>query len=489
MGRELRNPATRPTAGGKFFDTALYHRGAQVPWLGLDPQLVKKTMDATWQEEVGAADRHYRAGTFTTFIAYHWTAKVGGTRDRVVIFGGDKAPLPFTSLDSFRPEDLWTYLEGCRRRGYEVLAIPHNSNISNGLAFNGLDSDGKPIDRAYAERRAANEPVVEISSNGQSETLPQLSASDEFADFEMFGNEKLDNPRGSYVRDALGRGMEIAQRTGGINPYKLGFVGGTDFHGALSDAAEDASASVPDAVDPTKPLTERDLQEALKSPNPYGAGSLAGVWAEQNTREAIFAALRRKETFATSGTRLKFRFFGGWNFDDTTLKSKDWVKAAYRNGVPMGGDLPANPRGQLAPTFIAWAKKDPLGANLDRLQIIKLWLENGRYSERIYDVALSGGRQIDPTTGRAPAVGNTVNLRNATYTNTIGTPELAVVWRDPNFDRTAPAAYYLRVLEIPTPRWSTIAAIKTGIRPLKELKATIQERGWSSPVWFTPPAK
>lgn len=488
IGRELRDPAARSAAFGKLLDIALYHRGKQVPWFGLDPQLVKSTMTSTWQEEIEAANSNYRPGKFTTFIGYHWTAKVGGTQDRVVLFRGDRAPQPFTSFDSLKPEDLWTWLENNRKRGIDALAIPHNSNISNGLTFSGLDSDGHPIDRAYAVRRAANEPVVEISSNGQSETLPQLSPRDGFADFEMFGNEGLADPRGSYVRAGLGLGLEIAQRTG-INPYKVGFVGGTDFHNGMSDSAENATDSIPDAIDPTIALTEAALSQQSRYPHPYASGSLTGVWAEQNTRDSIFAAIRRKETFATSGTRLKFRFFAGWTYDSTLLRSRDWVKAAYRNGVPMGSDLPARTQGRRAPTFVAWAIKDPAGANLDRLQIVKVWLENGKYAEKVFEVTLSDGRKVDPNDSKIPPVGNTVDLKSATYTNTIGAPELATVWTDPEFDAKSSAAYYLRVLEIPTPRWSTIASVKAGIALVDGIAKTIQERGWSSPIWYDPPAQ
>lgn len=485
IGRTLRDPANRLAALGKVLDIALYHRGKQVPWFGVDPELVRSTMASTWQEEVEAANANYQPGKFTTFIGYHWTAKVGGTQDRVVLFRGNRAPRPFTSFDSLKPEDLWTYLENNRKRGIDALAIPHNSNISNGLMFSGLDSDGKPIDRAYAARRAANEPVAEISNNGQSETLPRLSPEDQFADFEMFGNENLADPRGSYVRDGLGRGLEIAQRTG-INPYKLGFVGGTDFHNGMSDSAEDATDSTPDAIDPTTALNEAVLGQQSKSPHPYASGSLTGVWAEQNTRDSIFAAIRRRETFATSGTRLKFRFFGGWVYDSAMLGSRDWVKTAYRDGVPMGSNLPVRTAGRVAPVFVAWATRNPSGANLDRLQIVKLWLENGKYAEKVFDVALSDGRKVDPNGDKVLPVGSTVDLTKARYANTIGAPELATMWSDPQFDAKSPAAYYLRVLEIPTPRWSTIASAKAGIALIDGIVPTIQERGWSSPIWYSP---
>lgn len=484
IGKEIRDPVTRAKAFPKVFDMSYTGRGRGLVSFGLDPQVLKSVAEATWREEIDAANRQYQPRRFTTFIAYHWTSSAGGTLHRVVLFGGDKAPAPFTAIDSVKPEDLWTYLEKSREQGYEVMAIPHQSNLSNGLMFNGLDSAGRPIDATYARRRAINEPLAEIAAFNQAETHPVLSPNDEFAAFELFRLEKMKQPAGSYVRDALGRGLEVAQHTGSLNPYKFGVVGGSEFHNGLSDSAENFSASVPDAPDPTKALSADRVAAALK--NPLAAGSLTGVWAEQNTREAIFDALRRRETFATSGTRLKFRFFGGWNYDQSLLKQKGWVKAAYRDGVPMGADLPAKPHDRSTPTFVAWAIKDTAGANLDRLQIVKLSLVDGKYVEKIFDVALSDRREVDAKTNKAPAVGSTIELQKATYTNTIGAPHLAVVWQDPEFDPKAAAAYYLRVLEIPTPRWSTIVATRLGQPPPADIPVTIQERGWSSPVWFTP---
>lgn len=488
IGKQLRDPDTRLATFGKFLDIAFYHRGKDVEWLGLDPQVVKSEMASTWREEIEAANRNYIPGRFTTFIGYHWTSKVDGTQDRVVLFRGSKAPLPFTSFDSLRPEDLWTYLEKNRGRGIDALAIPHNANISNGLMFNGLNSEGKPIDRAYARRRSANEPVVEISNNGQSETLPKLSPEDPFSNFEMFGNENMSDPRGSYVRDGLGRGLEIAQRIG-VDPYDVGFVGGSDFHNGMSDSAENATDSIPDVVDPTAKLTEDALIEQARDSHPYASGSLTGVWAERNTRESIFDAIRRKETFATSGTRLKLRLFGGWHYSKQLYETRNWVSTAYSHGVPMGSGLPIRPDNRSAPTFAAWATKDPMGGNLDRMQIVKIWIDNGHYVEKVFDVALSGGRKVAPGMEQTPTVGNTVNVSDATYSNTIGAPALAVVWTDPEFSPASSAVYYLRVLEIPTPRWSTLAAAKAHIPLVAGVSPTIQERGWSSPIRYTPSLK
>lgn len=468
----------------------------------------KALSESAWQREITAANDHYQPGKFTTFVAYEWTAMPDGQNlHRNVIFKGDKAPNPFTAIDSDKPEDLWNFLEKSRKEGYEALAIPHNSNASNGLLFDWLDSNGRPIDQAYAELRASNEPLAEISQNkGSSETHPALSPSDEFAKFEFYDHllvnpDKKSKPEGSYVRDALGRGLAIAKRTNGVNPFKYGVVGATDFHNGLTTSAENAFVGTFGGIDPSKNIPNvEDFQNRLKSllppgPNPNtintsflenGSGNLTGIWAEQNTRESLYDGLRRKETFATSGTRLKFRFFSGWEFDKNILKDKDWIKNAYANGVPMGGDLPQKPANAKAPKFVVWGQKDPNGANLDRLQIVKVWLHEGKQVEKIFDIALSDKRKVDSKTGLAPAVGNTVNLATATYENSIGATELASVWSDPEFNPTQPAAYYLRVLEIPTPRWSTILAVKQG-KPLSDLvPATIQERGWSSPIWYTP---
>ena len=468
---------------------------------------VKELAQSAWQREIEAANRNYRPGTFTTFIAYEWSSMPDGQNlHRNVIFRGDKAPNPFSSVDSPKPEDLWNWLDKIRKDGYEALAIPHNSNASNGLMFDWNDSNGRPIDQAYAEQRASDEPLVEISQNkGASETHPILSPNDEFSNFEFYDHllisPKKSKPEGSYVRDALGRGLEIAQRTGGVNPYKYGIIGASDFHNGLSASSEDAFVGTFGGIDPTRPLPSaadffKDWGEARKSvsANLYetGGGNLTGVWAEQNTREAIYDAFRRKETFATSGTRLKVRFFGGWDFpaaaltDTAALTGAEWVHDAYAAGTPMGGDLPARPAKALAPTFIAWGVKDPNGANLDRLQVVKIWLQDGKHVERIYELALSNGRKIDPGTGKAPAVGNTVDLKSATYKNTIGATQLSAVWQDPQFDPHVPAAYYLRLLEIPTPRWSTIVSVKRGEALPPDVPATIQERAWSSPIWYVP---
>ena len=463
---------------------------------GVDPQALTSS---AWQRQIASANRYYQPGKFTTFIGYEWTSMPNGQNlHRNVIFRGDKAPNPFTSADSSKPEDLWGWLSKIRGQGYEALAIAHNANASNGLMYDWTTLDGKPIDVAYAILRQQNEPLSEISQNkGTSETHPSLSPNDEFAGFEIFDrlliSPQKSKPSGSYLRDAIGKGLVIDQKIG-ANPYKDGFTGSADLHGGLSvSAEEDFGGNVGGANlggGKTTPEAAKALLSTPKDPQGFnvtitGSPGLTGVWADQNTREGIYDALRRKETFATSGTRLKVRLFGGWDFAKGLDKAKDAVHQAYTRGVPMGGDLPARPNGAGAPSFVVWALKDPNGANLDRVQIIKIWVENGAQKEKIFDVAFDAKRSRD-TAGRLKPVGNTVDLKTAVYTNTIGSVALSTVWRDPEFNAGQTAAYYVRVLEIPTPRWSTILAVKSHVAIPDTVPSTIQERAWSSPIWYTP---
>jgi hypothetical protein len=506
LGRQiLANPiaAFHVLKEGRFDKAALNAAGA---------------MKEAWQREIQAANGNYQPGRFTTFVAYEWSSMKQGKYNlhRNVIFRNDTAPQPFTSMDSDRPEDLWTYLETARTKGFDVIAIPHNANASNGLMFDWNDSDGRPIDQLYAQRRALNEPLTEIAQNkGQSETTPELSPTDEFANFEVFDRliarpASKSQQHGGYVREAYGRGLIVAAKVG-VNPFKLGVVGGTDFHNGLTTSDENAfgGGSI-FGIDPKTSLPGKATVQKQLGLTPYRApidedaevagrphafadqsiqssGGLTGVWAEENTRDSIFAALKRKETFATSGPRIRVRFFGGWSYPTDLFRRPRWVRTAYSEGVPMGGDLPAAPRGAGAPTFVVQAAKAPDSGNLDRVQVIKIWLDGAAYRERVYDVALSGRRRLDPRTGRAPPVGDTVDLKTATYRNTIGAPSLQTVWRDPDFDPKRPAVYYARVIEIPTPRWTTILAAHYHLPLPKNRPATIRERAWSSPIWYTPP--
>ena len=487
LGQRLRKD------GAKAFLEVSTKLRSRAPIPGVD---LRSASESAWQREIAAANASYQPGKFTTFIAYEWTSSPDRQNlHRNVIFRGDKAPYPFTSIDSRKPEDLWAFLQQIRAAGTEALAIPHNSNVSNGLMFDWVNSDGRPIDAAYAQARAENEPLAEISQNkGSSETHPALSPSDEFANFEIFdyllATKTKSKVSGGYLREAYGRGLALQQKLA-VNPYKFGVVGASDFHSGLSSSAEADYGGSPGDYQPDREKVRQAISPPASAETIIqlvltGSGNLTGVWAERNTRESIYDALRRKETFATSGTRLKFRFFGGWSYGDDLLAAKDWVKTAYASGVPMGGDLPAKPPAVKAPRFLVDAVKDPSGANLDRVQVVKVWLEGGSHREKVFDVAFAGRRKPDPRTGRLPAIGNTVDLATATYQNTVGAAQLATVWQDPEFNPGAPAVYYLRVLEIPTPRWSTILAVQKGLPLSKDVPATIQERGWSSPIWYTP---
>lgn len=461
----------------------------------------EKVSASTWARNVAAANAAYQPGKFTTFVAYEWTSMPSGQNlHRNVIFRGSTAPSPFTAQDSTDPQDLWTWLSKIRGEGFDALAIPHNGNASNGLMYDWTTLKGRPIDEAYAELRAANEPVSEVAQNkGTSETHPALSGNDEFAGYEIFDRLLIGNvpskPAGSYWRDALGRGLVIQSKIG-VNPYKDGATGSGDLHSGLSvNSAEEYGGIASANLGGGKP---RDKEQAAQviglgprpentglSPEVLSPGALTGVWAESNTREAIFAALRRKETYATSGSHLKLRFFGGWNFSPALQKSPGWVHAAYSEGVPMGGDLPAATA--KAPSFVVEAVKDPRRGNLDRVQIIKLWQEDGKQQEKIFDLVWAGARKLDPKTGTLPPIGNTVDLKTGAYTNSIGAARLATVWTDPTFKPGQAAVYYVRVLEIPTPRWTTLRAIEFGLPLPKDVPATIQQRAWSSPIWYTPP--
>jgi Protein of unknown function (DUF3604) len=465
-------------------------------------------MASSWQEEIRAADDNYRPGTFTTFIAYEWSAmKDQKNLHRNVIFKGRPAEAPFSASDSQRAEDLWRYLDNLRAEGIEALAISHNADASGGLMFDWNDSDGRPISASYAQERAINEPLTEVFQiKGQSETVPELSAADEFSDFEVMEHLLTGGPSpvdGSYARQALGRGLTIQSKLG-TNPFKLGFVGGSDSHSGLTNGDENAYAGQSGIlIDPDRSLPGRELAQKILAPPPpptpggrfaglgrlSGSAGLTGVWAESNTRESIYAALRRKETFATSGPEIRIRFFGGWHLDHGSLRKSDWVKAAYRTGVPMGSDLPARSSTAQTPGFIVQAAKDPASGNLDRIQVIKVWLEAGEYREKVFDVAWSSERKRDRHGGRVPAVRNTVDLTTATYTNTVGAVELTGAWRDPEFNPEQPAVYYARAIEIPTPRWNTFLAIRNNLPLPPDLPATLQERALSSPIWYVPPQR
>ncbi len=451
-----------------------------------------------WAKQVDAAERHYQPGKFTTFVGWEWTVHPGGKNLHRVVFTTANAAtakkfLPFNANDSQRPEDLWQWLaKTSQALGVEFLAIPHNSNLSGGLMFDMVDSDGRPMTAEYARTRIRWEPVVEMTQvKGTSEVHPELSPNDEFAEFEirrkLLGGAATPSNKADYVRSALLRGFEIEQKTG-VNPYKFGFIGASDSHTGLSSVEETdflgklASDSLPkDRYQPAAPVIFPAWE--------MSAGGIAGVWSTANTREAIMAAFKRKEVYATTGPRIALRFFGGFSFVAADANARDIASVGYSKGIPMGGDLTNAPRGKV-PSFLVHAVKDPISGNLDRIQIVKGWLDSaGQTHEHIYDVSWSGDRKVGAN-GKLPAVGTTVDLKIPNYTNTIGSTQLATVWSDPDFNPSQSAFYYVRVLEIPTPRHSTYDAVALGI-DIKETKeaATIQERAYSSPIWYTPPAR
>jgi len=449
---------------------------------------------AAWQKTIAAAEAHNDPGRFTAFIAYEYTSMPGGQNlHRNVIFKGSNViDVPFSSIESPNPEDLWTVLESEREKGNENLAIPHNGNASNGLMYDRKTFDGAELDAAYAARRMANEPLSEIFQvKGSSETHPELSPKDPFASHELFTT--IFNPAGdigkvpgSYARDALRTGLEYQQKQG-FNPYHFGVIGSSDSHnGTLSDEEDNYHGKQPlmDGTAAQRLGKVFLLPDSVRRTGQWGSQGLAAVWSRENTRDSIYDSLRNRETYATTGPRITLRFFGGWGFDRDILDNPDWVEAAYAQGVPMGGSI-GNSESPEVPSFVVLAAKDAIGANLDRLQIVKGWTDaQGTSHEKIYDIAGAGDRTVDPATGLLPAIGSTVDVKEATYSNSIGTGQLAVVWQDPDFSADQYAFYYARAIEIPTPRYSTYDAKALGVEAPEP--ATIQERAVTSAIWYEP---
>jgi hypothetical protein len=461
------------------------------------PELIAPELPKdNWQEYVKVANKYNDPGKFTTLIAFEWTSIPNGRNmHRNVFFRNDTGPrAPFSAFDSFHPEDLWTYLEVQRNAGNDTFAIPHNGNVSDGWMYSPNKFLGGPMDARYAARQAANEPLTEIiQTKGSSDTHPAMSPNDEFANFEIFPNLiNVGQPsqiKYGFVRQGLVEGMILEDKLGS-NPFKMGIVAGADSHSGYSNNEEFNFHGSHGALEDTpkkrlnpKPDASGDMPSRLSS-----AGATA-VWAEENTRGAIFDAMKAKETYGTSGTLIRLRFFGGWEYSKNLVKDKDFVKKAYESGVPMGQDLHKKPGSAKAPTFAVWALKDPESGNLDRIQIVKGFINKwGRTDEKIYDIAWSDDRKPDAKTGKLPPVGNTVDVKTAKYTNDIGDSQLSVVWTDPDFDPKQKAVYYVRVLEIPTPRWSTYDSVKSGLPIPEGIPTTLQERAWSSPIWYTPEA-
>lgn len=444
-----------------------------------------------WQDTIAAAERHNDPGKFTAFVAFEYSPTGSGASSghmhRNVIFKGPEYPaMPFGATDSPHHEALWAYAEDARANGMDSVMIPHNTNLSGGQAYSFLDTYGQPMSADYAARRAANEPLVEISQiKGTSETRPELSPDDEFADFELLPSDG--DLAGGYVRSGLARGMELAEALG-INPFEQGFVGASDYHSGASSTEED---NYPGALGLSDDHSRaawiiNELSPVLGSPLAnLSAAGITGVWAEENTRESIFAAFQRRETFATSGPRMRVRLFAGWGDPSGFANAADWATRAYQWGVPMGGNLAPPTAGASGPSFLVQAAKDPASGHLDRIQIIKVWRDGGRSYERIYDVAWSGDRTPGED-GKLPPVGNTVDAETATWENSIGEAELFANWSDPDFDASQRAFYYARVIEIPTPRWATYLSVASGIPLTANTVPWLQERAWTSPVFYTP---
>ena len=479
---------------------------------------------SAWADVARSANEHNDPGNFTTFIGYEFTTSTdieGGNLHRNVIFESSKASIrPWTRIDSINPEDLWTWQDRLREKGVDTISMPHNSNGSNGQMFEMESFKGNALDVEYAEKRMRNEPLVEITQvKGTSETHPLLSPDDEWADFEIMdvrvGSRPptYSKPSGSYVREAYLNGLTLEFTKQG-NPYKFGLIGSSDTHVVASSLDESNYWSKVGLLDGdpenrgSVPLKEENvarLEEYMRAFNQpistvtleqgeyantgftqWGASGLAAAWAEENTRESLFAAFRRKETFATTGPRISVRFFGGYNLSSIDLNSESLVSEAYSKGVTMGADLLNND--DQIPEFIVWALRDMNSAPLQRIQIIKGWIDmnSGRPKEKVFDVACSDGLEPDPITNRCPDNGARVNINDCSITSNVGSSELKTVWKDPEFKVDDKAFYYVRVLENPTCRWSTWDAIKSGFKPREDLHETIQERAWSSPIWYIP---
>jgi len=461
---------------------------------------------SVWDKVIKAAEAYNNPGTFTTLIGFEWTSLVKGNNlHRNVIFrdGAERAGqvVPFTTqapIGSTDPLDLYKWLENYEAKtGGLALAIAHNGNLSNGMMFP-VDAQytGRKIDKAYVQSRAKWEPLYEATQiKGDGEAHPLLSPDDAFADFETWDKGNLDLTEAKtpgmlqheYTREALKNGLLLRQRLG-TNPYKFGLVGSTDSHTGLSTSEEDNFFGKHSGAEPSPKRMNHafvDTDKGTIQGWEMSASGLAAVWANENTRESIYDAMKRKEVYATTGTRIGVRFFGGWNFTADDLNSRQPAFLGYEKGVPMGADLPAR-KGKAAPTFMVYALRDPIGANLDRIQVIKGWVDKaGKTHEKIYDVAWSDGRKPGAN-GALPPVGNTVDVKNANWTNTIGAAELGTVWTDPDFRADDAAFYYARVLEIPTPRWIVYDAFRFGVPIPEGAKTTHQERAYTSPIWYTP---
>ncbi len=460
----------------------------------------------TWDDIIAAAEEANDPGNFTAFIGYEWTAMTKGDNlHRVVMYrdGANRANLlePYTTappLGSTNPVDLWKWMDRYEERtAGQVLAIAHNGNLSNGIMFPEKKAFGKRINKQYVETRARREPLYEVTQiKGDGEAHPFLSKNDEFADYGTWDQGNLDLStlkknemlQYEYARSALKLGLRMEDKLD-TNPYKFGMIGSTDSHTGLATAQEDNFFGKHSGGEPNKERYAHPMAKVGDKEYPgYSplASGWAAVWAEENTRASIFDAMMRKETYATTGSRMTVRFFGGWDFETKDAGNRLPAKTGYAKGVPMGGDLPKSPENKKAPTFLVAAMKDPIGGNLDRIQIIKGWMDDkGKLHEKVYDVVGADNRKPDAK-GKLPSVGSTVDVANASWTNTIGDPELITVWKDPDFDAKQSAFYYARVIEIPTPRWTAYDAKHFKVKMPKEVPMITTERAYTSPIWYTP---
>lgn len=483
----------------------------------------RDVIDSAWKRAIDAAEKYYKPGEFTTFAGYEFTAMTPVTESEIpaaanlhrnVIFRGAAPGRLFSTLDSTNPEDLWAWMDQQRAEGRDVMSIPHNSNASNGEMFASETYEGGALTADYARTRMRNEPVIEITQiKGTSETHPSLSPNDEWADFELYdtfiGSAAKSSPHaGDYARTALARGLGLEDAEG-FNPYKFGFIGSSDTHiGAgpyieekfwgkfpADGASPEARHSIPPDGATTWDIAEKETAAAgggvmrpdmrrLLAASQYSASGLAGVWADENTREGIFDAIRRKETFGTSGPRIRVRMFAGYDFDSAVLADPDLVAKAYAIGMPQGGNIQGNGK---TPQVLAWAMRDPNSYPLQRLQVVKVWTgADGTAHEAVYDAACSGGEAPDPETHRCSDNGSSVNISDCSTNDGTGVGEMKALWTDPDFDPAHRAAYYVRVLENPSCRWSTWDAARNGTPPNPDMPVLIQERGWTSPVWYNP---
>jgi len=467
-----------------------------------------KAYRGAWQQTIAAAEHYNDPRRFTAFIGYEWTSNTGGNNlHRNVIFrdAADRASQvePYTVYPPYGSDDpvgLWKWMDAYEKKtGGSVLAIPHNGNLSNGLMFPMLEAFGKKLDREYAETRARWERLYEATqTKGDGEAHPFLSPNDEFADFETWDKGNLDGSVAKkkemlefeYVRSALKNGLKLEQQLG-TNPYKFGLVSGSDAHTGLAAMEEDNFFGKTTPQEPSPHRLGATFMNNAKTGVAImdwevAAAGYAAVWARENTREALWDAMERRETYSTTGSRMIVRFFGGFEFQEKDAHDRMPARVGYARGVPMGGDLRQAPAGK-APSFLVAALKDPIGANLDRIQVVKGWLDaKGELHEKVFDVAWSGDRKPDPKTGKLPSVGSTVDASNATWTNSIGAAELIAVWKDPAFDPAERAFYYARVIEIPTPRWTAYDVSRFGVKPLPGTRLTVTERAYTSPIWYTP---